>query len=64
MENKYKKGEVVFAKVAPKLRLIVAAYKDRIYYCSIEDEPENRHLAYFERELVSDFASTLTFKKN
>ncbi len=64
MENKYKKGEVVFAKVAPKLRLIVAAYKDRIYYCSIEDEPEKKHLAYFERELVTDIASTLTFKKD
>jgi len=64
MENKYKKGEVVFAKVAPKLRLIVAAYKDRIYYCSIEDEPEKKHLAYFERELVGDIASTLTFKSD
>jgi hypothetical protein len=64
MENKHQIGEVVFAKVAPKLRLIVAAYKDRIYYCSIENEPKKKHLAYFERELVSNFASTLTFKEN
>lgn len=64
MENKYKVGDVVFAKVNPKLRLIISAHKDRIYYCKIEDEPERKELAYFERELTGDFAKTLTFKKN
>jgi hypothetical protein len=63
MDNIYKEGEIVFAKVDPKKRLVVAAYKDRIYYCSSEDEPEKKNLAYFERELVGNFAETLKFKK-
>jgi hypothetical protein len=63
MDNKYKKGEVVFAKIAPKKKLIVMAYKDRIYYCGIDGEPEKKHFAYFERELVGNFTETLKFKK-
>ncbi len=35
MENKYIKGEVVYAKENPSLKLIIRHYVDRIYYCKI-----------------------------
>ena len=36
MENKYKEGEEVYAKVNPSLKLIIRRYVDRIYYCKIK----------------------------
>ena len=54
MENKYKEGEIIYAKVDPELKLIVRRYVDRIYYCKIQDEPERKELVYFEREILSD----------
>jgi len=64
MEEKFKKGEIVFARIAPKTKLVVEDYKDRIYYCSLDDEPKKKHLVYFERELVGEFAKTITYKKD
>ena len=54
MENKYKEGEEVYAKVNPSLKLIVRRYVDRIYYCKIKKNPMLKELVYFERELMSD----------
>jgi hypothetical protein len=51
-ENRYKEGEVVFAKVNPTLKLVVRRYVDRIYYCRIKDEPDRKELVYFEREIL------------
>lgn len=53
MENKFKAGEIVQAKVYPTLNLVVRRYVDRIYYCKIQADPTHRELVYFERELVS-----------
>ncbi len=50
-ENKYKSGDVVYAKVDPKLKLVVRRYVKRIYYCKIKDKPEAKELVFFEREL-------------
>ena len=58
MENKYKEGEEVYAKVNPSLKLIVRRYVDRIYYCKIKKDPTLKELVYFERELMSDSVST------
>ncbi len=54
MENKYKEGEEVYAKVNPSLKLIIRRYVDRIYYCKIKINPTLKELVYFERELMSD----------
>lgn len=51
MENKYKEGEMVCAKVAPSLKLMVRRYVDRIYYCKVLEDPGRKELVYFEREL-------------
>ncbi len=54
MENKYKEGQVVYAKENPLLKLIIRRYVDRIYYCKVQDDPDRKELVYFERELVDD----------
>lgn len=56
MENKYKEGEEVYAKVNPSRKLIVRRYVDRIYYCKIKKDPTLKEVVYFERELMSDSA--------
>jgi uncharacterized protein YodC (DUF2158 family) len=52
MENKFKEGEVVRAKVNPNQNLIVRRYVDRIYYCKIQEDLSHKELVYFERELI------------
>lgn len=54
MENKYKEGQEVYAKVNPTLKLIIRRYVDRIYYCKIKENPTQKELVYFEREIMSD----------
>ena len=54
MENKFKEGEEVYAKVNPTLKLIIRRYVDRIYYCKIKKDPTQKELVYFEREIMSD----------
>ena len=53
MENKFKEGEEVYAKVNPSLKLIIRRYVDRIYYCKIKKNPAQKELVYFEREIMS-----------
>jgi hypothetical protein len=51
---RYKAGDIVFATVAPDLKLIVRRYVDRIYYCKEQMHPDSKELVYFERELSAD----------
>jgi hypothetical protein len=51
-DNKYPKGMFIYAKVNPQLKLVIDAYKQRIYFCAVVDHPEMRQFAYFERELI------------
>lgn len=51
-KNKFKEGDTVYAKVNPKIRLIVRRYVSRIYYCKFANQPDKKELAFFERELV------------
>lgn len=53
MENKYKEGEIVYAKLKPEVKLIIRRYIDRVYFCKIHDDPNQKELAYFEREIES-----------
>lgn len=51
-DNIYKPGLVIYAKVAPELKLIIMKYYQRIYYCAIANDLNHKQLAYFERELI------------
>jgi len=52
MDNIYKTGTIIAAKKNPDCRLIINRYYKRIYYCKAEDDPSEKTLAYFERELI------------
>jgi hypothetical protein len=56
MENKYKEGDVVYAKKDPLQKLIVRRYVTEIYYCKIANDPAGKELVYFERELIEPVA--------
>ncbi|MBL7858622.1 MAG: hypothetical protein JNM57_13110 [Cyclobacteriaceae bacterium] len=51
-ENLYQEGAIVSAKVNPELKLKIARYYQRIYYCAPIDAPTQKQFAYFERELI------------
>ena len=51
-DNIYRVGMNITAKVDPLLKLKIERYYQRIYYCSVVDAPEQKHFAYFERELL------------
>jgi hypothetical protein len=51
-DNIYKPGTIVAAKADPGLSLVIVRYYQRIYYCAVAGEPERKHFAYFERELI------------
>ena len=53
-QNKYKAGDIVYAKVNPTLKLIIRRFVHQIYYCKEQENPERKELVYFERELVED----------
>ena len=52
MENKYKKGEIVFERVRPTQKLIVSRYSEGIYYCKDHEFQMRKELVYTERELA------------
>jgi hypothetical protein len=47
----YPKGTIVTTKLNPTVALKVERYYNRIYYCSLVSNPQNKQLAYFNREL-------------
>lgn len=52
LDNKYKEGEIVYARECPTIALIIRRYINRLYYCRIVDDPEGNELVYYERELL------------
>lgn len=54
MDNIFKEGEEVYAKVNPTQKLIIRRYLKRIYYCRFPDQPDRKELVFFERELISN----------
>ncbi|HTH55846.1 MAG TPA: hypothetical protein VL728_07345 [Cyclobacteriaceae bacterium] len=58
-DNIYKEGTIISAKTAPEVKLLIMKYRQRIYYCSALDHPEQNNFAYFERELIPPIASDL-----
>ena len=51
-DNIYPEGSFLAAKVNPSLKLRVAKYYQRIYYCAIVEDESRKQLVYFERELI------------
>jgi len=51
-DNIYPEGTLIVAKAHPLVKLKIAKYLNRIYYCTVVDFPEQKQLCYFERELV------------
>lgn len=61
-DNRYPVGMNVAAKVNPELPLRIHSYYQRIYYCAVEGDPEHKHFAYFERELIPPMGFALKEK--
>ena len=53
VKNKYESGDVVYAKVNPTLKLVIRRYIDRTYYCRVHEDPTQKELVYFEREIAT-----------
>jgi hypothetical protein len=53
MDNIYKAGTFITAKINPETKLIINEYLGRIYFCSAVDDPTGKRLAYYERELIA-----------
>lgn len=51
-DNKFPRGSFIYAKENPELKLVIADYKQRVYFCAPVGHPEMRQFAYFERELI------------
>lgn len=47
----YNEGQVVRARIAPELNLIVRRFIDQVYFCKVQNDPDAQELVYFEREL-------------
>jgi hypothetical protein len=51
-ENKFKEGDIVYAIIAPTIKLVIRRYAARIYYCKIANGNASQEIVYFERELI------------
>ena len=54
MENKYEQGAVVFSKENPSRKMNVRRYVDRIYFCTVQNDPAQNVLIFWERDLIPD----------
>ncbi|MFB9864644.1 hypothetical protein EFA69_05445 [Rufibacter immobilis] len=51
MESQYPEGSTVYANEQPEQKLTVRRYAKRVYYCTVQDQPNQRELVYYGREL-------------
>jgi hypothetical protein len=51
-DNIYAVGAIVSAKEAPTIKLEIAKYYQRIYYCALVGNDAAKQRVYFERELI------------
>ncbi|MGB3466629.1 MAG: hypothetical protein WBA74_15215 [Cyclobacteriaceae bacterium] len=51
MENIFKIGDIVYAKIPKGLKLIVKRYVNQVYHCKVYNHPGNREITYVEDEL-------------
>jgi hypothetical protein len=57
MDHLYAEGTFIAAKNDPYRKLLIKRYLGRVYYCTAVDDPTNKLLAFFERELVVTVAT-------
>jgi len=55
-DNLYKEGTIIYAKKEPTIKLLIGKYRQRIYYCSVANDPNQNNLAYFESELIPPYS--------
>ncbi len=52
--NKFNKGDIVFERVNPGQKLTVSRYENKLYYCSLEGQPNRKDLVFHERDLMTE----------
>ncbi|MEQ8336510.1 MAG: hypothetical protein RIA62_04150 [Cyclobacteriaceae bacterium] len=52
MENRFKSGDVVYSKNAPRIKLIVRRCIDDVYYCKVHASAYSPEKTFYERELM------------
>jgi hypothetical protein len=62
-DNIYDVGTLVRAKSAPDCELRIAKYYHRTYYCVVVGDVTEKHLAYFEKDLISPQAALKLAKR-
>lgn len=62
MKNRYKKGDLVYAKVRPSVILVVRLYVRKVYYCAIQNNTAANELVYFDSELRPYIGTLSTIK--
>ncbi|WP_127137622.1 hypothetical protein [Flagellimonas oceanensis] len=62
MEKRYKKGDLVYAKVRPSVILVVRLYVRKVYYCAIQNNTAANELVYFDSELRPYIGTLSTIK--
>ncbi|GGX14415.1 hypothetical protein [Aquimarina muelleri] len=50
--SKYKVGDIVFAKVSPRISLVVRRHMDGVYYCGFQNDPDRWELGLSLKALV------------
>lgn len=58
-DNIYAEGSIIYAKDKPGQQLIIRRYVNRIYFCKAVENPSQKDLIYFEKE-ITDQASIPT----
>lgn len=51
-DNIYTLGTIITAKAQPEVKLIIRKYYHRTYYCAVMNDLTQKHLEYFEKELI------------
>lgn len=51
MNNLFKSGDMVCAKVNPSKPLVVRIFARKVYYCDVYNHPDEKEQVYFEREI-------------
>ena len=54
MENKFKSGDIVCAKVNPTTPLKVRVFARKFYYCDVLDQPDEKEKVYFAHKNKCD----------
>lgn len=56
MENIFKSGDIVCAKVNPAKPLKVRVFARKVYYCDVLNKTNQKEEVYFEREIEMYYA--------